>query len=283
MLFNKAIPAFEAVAELNRTDPLRNGQMLCFPGTGDLFVAGDIHNHSRNFERFRKAAALDKYPERHVILQELIHGGSLGAQGEDRSMEMLLQACDWARHYPGRVHFLLANHDMAQVQRVAIMKDGYDLTDRFSRYIDNTYRGDGPRVVEAFHKFVYSMPLAAITVTGLFFSHSLPDPRSVAVFDQTVLRRELTMADYARNGPIYHLIWGRNQNQEVLNTLSRAWWADLFICGHQGRDEGYGVIGDRMLIVDSSHNHGMFLRVDLARQYTLQDLVQELVPLASIA
>ena len=188
MLFNKAIPALDAVAELNRTDPLRNGQMLCFPGTGDLFVAGDIHNHSRNFERFRKAAALDKNPDRHVILQELIHGGSLGAQGEDRSMEMLLQACDWARHYPGRVHFLLANHDMAQVQRVPIMKDGYDLTDRFSRYIENTYRGDGPRVVEAFHNFIYSMPLAAITVTGLFLSHSLPDPRSVAVFDQTVLR-----------------------------------------------------------------------------------------------
>ena len=198
-------------------------------------------------------------------------------------MEMLLQACDWARHFPGRVHFLLANHDMAQVQGVPVMKDGYDLTDRFSRYIDLTYRGDAAKVQAAFRNFVYSMPLAAITVTGLFLSHSLPDPRSVVTFDQTLLRRELTEADYVRNGPIYQLIWGRNQNQEVLNTLGRAWWADLFICGHQAQDEGYGVIGDRMLIIDSSHNHGVFLRIDLARQYTLQDLVTEIVPLASIA
>ncbi|HUO09433.1 MAG TPA: metallophosphoesterase [Phycisphaerae bacterium] len=283
MLFNKAISALDAVAELNRNDPLRNGQMLCFPGSGDLFVAGDLHNHARNFERFRTVAALDKNPDRHVILQELIHGGALGANGEDRSMEMLIHACEWARHFPGRVHFLLANHDMAQVQRLPIMKDGYDLTDRFNRYLEHTYRGDAERVQNSFRNFVYSMPLAAITVTGLFLTHSLPDARVIGTFDQTLLRRDLTEADYARNGPIYQLIWGRNQNQEVFNILGRAWWADLFICGHQAQDEGYGVIGDRMLIIDSSHNHGVFLRIDLTRQYTLQDLIAQIIPLAAIA
>jgi hypothetical protein len=283
MLFNKAIPTLESAAQLNREDSLRNGQMLCFPGVGDLLVAGDLHNHARNFERFRKVAELERNPERHVILQELIHGGSLGAQGEDRSMEMLLHACDWARQFPGRVHFLLANHDMAQVQRLPIMKDGYDLTDRFTRFIDHTYKSDAARVKAAFNDFIYSMPLAAITVTGIFLSHSLPDPRSLATFDQTILRRDLTEADYARNGPIYHLIWGRGQTQEVLSTLSRTWWADLFVCGHQAQEAGYGTIGDRMVILDSSHNHGVYLRIDLARQYTLQDLVAEIVPLASIA
>jgi len=279
----KAIPALEGASELNRTDALRNGQMLCFPGAGDLFVVGDLHNHTRNFERFRKMTALDKNPDRHVILQEIIHGGPLGAQGEDRSLDMLLQACEWALQFPGRVHFLLANHDVAQVQRLAIMKDGYDLTDRFTRHIDNAYKSDAPRVQTAFRDFVLSMPLAAITVTGIFLSHSLPEQRDLAKFDQTLLRRELTAADYARNGPVYQLIWGRNQSQEVLNILSRAWWADLFVCGHQAQDEGFATIGDRMLILDSSHNHGMYLRIDLARQYTMQDLVAEVKPLASIA
>ena len=161
MLFNKAIPALEEAAELNRSDPLRNGQMLCFPGSGDLLVLGDLHNHARNFERFRKFAALKKNPDRHVILQEIIHGGPLGAQGEDRSMEMLVQACEWAREFPSRVHFLLANHDMAQVQRVAIMKEGYDLTERFTRFMDLTYKGDALRVQAAFRDYVFSMPLAA--------------------------------------------------------------------------------------------------------------------------
>ena len=65
--------------------------------------------------------------------------------------------------------------------------------------------------------------------------------------------------------------------------LSKAWWSDIFVCGHQGQDTGFGTIGDKMLIVDSSHNHGTFLQIDLSRQYTLEDLVNAVRPLASIA
>ena len=105
----------------------------------------------------------------------------------------------------------------------------------------------------------------------------------MATFDPTLLRRALTPADYARNGPVFQLIWGRHQDQEVLNTLSRAWCGRIFIvCGHQSFDEGSHIIGDRMLIIDSSHNHGTFLPIDLARQYTFSDLAASVTPLASI-
>jgi hypothetical protein len=172
---------------------------------------------------------------------------------------------------------------MAQVQRVAIMKDGYDLTDRFARYMASKFGSDVGAATQAFNGFVYSMPLAAITVSGIMFTHSLPAARDLTNFDRTILRRNLTAADYARNGPIYQLIWGRSQTQEVLDTLSRAWWSEIFVCGHQSYDQGSAVIGDRMLIIDSSHNHGVFLHVDLARQYTLPDLVASVRPLASIS
>ena len=127
------------------------------------------------------------------------------------------------------------------------------------------------------------MPLAAITLTGIFLSHSLPSPADMEHFDNTILRRDLLDTDLARTGPAYQLIWGRNQTQEELNPLSRAWWSDIFVCGHQAQDAGHGTIGDRMLIIDSSHNHGVFLQIDLARQYTLEDLVCAIRPLASIA
>jgi hypothetical protein len=162
------------------------------------------------------------------------------------------------------------------------MKDGYDLTERFTRYFKQM-SGNSPAAASAFRKFIGSMPLAAITLTGILLSHSLPSGRDVSNYDHTVLRRQLTDADYARTGAVYQLIWGRNQSQEVLSTLSRVWWSDLFICGHQAQDMGVGTIGDRMLIIDSSHNHGMFLHIDLARQYTLQDLLDSARPLASIA
>ncbi|MCL2648017.1 MAG: metallophosphoesterase [Phycisphaerales bacterium] len=288
MSLSKVVDLLHAAAELNRRTPLRNAQMICFPsGIGEseaneLLVCGDLHNHARNFEKFQKVAALARFPRRHVLLQEIIHGGPLGPSGEDHSFDMLLQAAEWSRQFPGRVHFLLSNHDMAQVQKIAIMKDGYDLTDRFTRYINQYYGSSAPAVHDAFNQFVYSMPLAAITVSGVFFSHSLPGPRDLASFDATIVRRELTLADYARNGPVYQLIWGRYQNQEVLSTLSHAWWAELFVCGHQAQNEGHGILGDRMLIIDSSHNHGVFLPIDLSRQYTLHDLAAAVKPLASV-
>jgi hypothetical protein len=283
MFFDKLISILNTGTQLNKTDPLRNGNMLSFPGEGDLVVAGDLHNHGRNFERIQTVAALDQFPNRHVILQELIHGGPLGPDGGDHSLDMLLDAIAWAAQYPGQVHFLMANHDLAQIQGVPVLKDGYDLTDRFNRYFRARAGADLSAAKIAFRAFVTSMPLAAITLTGIFLSHSLPGPADLATFDSAVLRRPLTEADFARGGSVYQLIWGRSQTQDVLNALSRAWWADLFVCGHQGQDDGYGTIGDRMFIVDSCHNHGTFLHIDLARQYTLDDLARSVRPLASVA
>ncbi len=102
-------------------------------------------------------------------------------------------------------------------------------------------------------------------------------------FDSGILRRQLVEGDLGRAGSVYQLIWGRGQTEEVLQTLSRAWWSDLFVCGHQAQDSGWGIIGDRMLVIDSSHNHGVFLGIDLARQYTLEDLKAAVRPLASVA
>jgi len=196
---------------------------------------------------------------------------------------MLLNAIAWAEEFPGQVHFLLANHDLAQVYNQPIMKDGYDLTERFTRYLKMSAGSDFDSANKAFRNFMLTMPIAAITATGIFLSHSLPNARDLPTFDKEVLRRPLLEADLARGGSAHQLIWGRSQSQDVLNILSRAWWSDLFVCGHQAQDSGYGTIGDRMLIIDSSHNHGVFLHIDLARQYTMQDLTQSVRPLASIA
>jgi hypothetical protein len=105
----------------------------------------------------------------------------------------------------------------------------------------------------------------------------------MATFDNTILRRQLTEADFSRTGSVYQLIWGRAQTPEVLSALNKAWWCELFICGHQAQDSGYGVIGERMLILDSCHNHGMYLQIDLAKPYTMKDLIAVTKPLASVA
>jgi len=282
----KIIDLLLAAAESNRKHPLRSGQLLHLPGKGELIVAGDLHNHQRNFERIVEYAALDRHPQRYLVLQELIHGGPLGSRGEDTSFDMLVAALQLAAEFPGRVLFLMANHDLAQVQHVAVMKDGYDLTDRFNRGFELRYGKNASNVANAFYSYVYSQPLAAITVTGVFLSHSLPTARDLRpgpqTFDPTLLRRPLVAADYLRNGAVYQLIWGRNQTPDALAQLSKMWWADVFICGHQQQDKGFAVIPPNMLIVDSCHNHGMLLPLDLSRPYTMQDLTAALIPLAAL-
>ena len=276
------INVLQAGTRLNQRNPLRNGNTVCFPGLGDLVVAGDLHNHRRNFQRVQAVAALDTHPDRHVILQEIVHG-LLGADGGDHSLDLLLDAIVWADQYPGQVHFLLANHDLAQVYGHPIMKDGYDLTDRFTRYFKTRAGTHYAAANQAFRAFMLTMPLAAVTFTGILLAHSLPGPRDMATFDNTILRRQLTEADFSRTGSVYQLVWGRAQTPEVLTALNKAWWCELFICGHQAQDSGYGVIGERMLILDSCHNHGMYLQIDLAKPYTMKDLIAVTKPLASVA
>lgn len=277
------VKLLNAGACLNQQDPLRNGNMISLPGKGDLVIAGDLHNHRRNFERLQAVSDLGKFPDRHVILQEVIHGGLLDHDGNDRSLDLLLETLDWAREFPGQIHFLLANHDLAQVQGQAIMKDGYDLTDRFTRYFRKQAGGNLPAANEAFRNFVLTMPLAAITFTGVLISHSLPGPRDMATFDSTILRRQLVEADLSRTGSVYQLIWGRSQNAANLAALAKAWWSEIFVCGHQTQDAGLGAVAGRLLIIDSSHNHGAYLPLDLARPYTFEELVNRVRPLAAIA
>jgi hypothetical protein len=279
---HELVTILQAGTRLNQRNSLRNGNTVCFPGLGDLVIAGDLHNHRRNFQRIQSVANLDKHPQRHVILQEIVHGGLLGADGGDHSLDLLLEAIAWADQYPGQVHFLLANHDLAQVYAHPILKDGYDLTDRFTRYFKIRAGTHFAAANQAFRDFILTMPLAAITFTGILLAHSLPGPRDLATFDSTILRRQLTEADFSRTGSVYQLIWGRSQTPEVFAALCKAWWCELFICGHQAQDSGYGLIGDRMLILDSCHNHGTYLRIDLTKPYTMKELVATIKPLASV-
>ena len=279
---HKVVDLLLARADANRSDSRRNGQMVNLPGKGEVIVAGDLHHHRRNFERIVKYAHLEEHPERFVVLQELLHGGMLGPQGEDTSLELLVEALGWANRFPGQVVFLLSNHDLAQVEKVAVMKDGYNLTQRFINYCTGRYGSEAENVLRALRDYVYSQPLAVITATGLLLAHSLPGGEDLKNFDRTVLSRALTEADYLRQGPVYQLIWGRRQTAEVLGALSKAWWAEVFICGHQLQDTGYGLVEPNLMIVDSSHQQGVILHLDLGQSYTLQDLTRRVVPLAAL-
>jgi len=271
-----------AGAENNNDDALRMGNLLYLPSAGDLIVVGDLHNHYTNFHRIVRAAALDKNRHRHIIFQELIHGGELGTDGEDTSLELLLEAIELQRTYPDRVHFLLANHDLAQVQRDAIAKDGHNQTESFNKYIAKNYPKDTQGIKLAFRAFSFSMPLAAMSVTGLLISHSLPQGKDLLTFDHTILQRELTEEDCERGGAAFQMVWGRMHTPSVLVTLAKLWHVEYFICGHQGAEEGFQIRPPNMLIIDSCHDKGYVLPLDLCYNYNLEVLQKALCPIARL-
>lgn len=277
----KVIEILQAGAHACRTDSCRDGNVLQLPAVGELLLAGDLHNHQHNFRCIQDIAALDENPGRHVLLQELIHGGPLGNEGDDQSIDMLLEAILWQMEYPGRIHFLLANHDLAQVQKVPVTKDGFNLTERFNRHLEIRFGAKAEEVRNALRTFVMSQAIAAISVSGIIMTHSLPGDRDMQTFDPTILRRSLTDEDFVRGGSVHQLIWGRNQSANVLSILSNTWYAEAFICGHQQQDAGFGIIDPNMLIIDSSHVSGSVVLIDLSKEVTmsiLKESIQMLMP-----
>ena len=49
--------------------------------------------------------------------------------------------------------------------------------------------------------------------------------------------------------------------------------ANILITGHQPQDTGYGVNGERHLILASDHNQGVFLPLNLAEKYDMAALL----------
>ncbi len=279
---DQATDIFLEAAKLNREDPLLSGSQLLFPDYGQVVMTGDLHGHRRNFEKLKRFCDLEHAGARHVILHEIIHEEVEGFGGEDTSHQVLLDAARWKCEYPDQVHFLLGNHDLAQVNRHEITKNGRVVTMDFENAVRKTF-GDETKVMDAINTFLRTFPLAGRTKNRVMFSHSLPSPRLLPAFDPTVLSRVPTDEDLNERGSAHALVWGRYQSESALETLATLLDTDWFVCGHQPQETGYDFLHDRMLILASDHNHGVFLTLDLKKPVTTESLTRNIRPFAGVA
>jgi hypothetical protein len=271
------IETFETATEENQVSSLRENQVVKLPAEGEVWIAGDLHDHQRNFEKFIKAADLANNPQRHIVLQELIHGDKVDAKGAEGSWEMLYRAAELKCDYSGQVHFLMANHDLAQIHGEGIMKAGISVCEAFNAGVRRDFAERGSSVTVAITEFLLSLPLAVRAPNGLFMCHSLPPDEQVEKFDYTVFDRPLTGNDYKRRtGPVYQLVWGRKTTPAGAAAFAEKIGAGLIIVGHQPQESGYAVVGDRLLIIASDHNQGVFVSTDLAQEYDMDKLVESI-------
>lgn len=272
-----AIEVFSNATEENSLCSFRQNQVIYLPAEGEVWMTGDLHDHRRNFDKLIKAADLANNPRRHLVLHELIHGDRIDESGCDGSWEMLYKAAELKCDYPSQVHFLLANHDLAQIYGEGIMKNGMSVCEAFTAGLKRDFGDRTTTVSVAISEFQLSLPLAIRTGNGLFFCHSLPANSEIPIFDYSVFDRALTGADYRRRtGAAYQLIWGRNINPAAVEQFADTLGVSIIVTGHQPQDTGYAINGQRHLIIASDHNQGVFLPIDLSESYDMPKLVKRI-------
>jgi hypothetical protein len=278
----KVIKLLNRGLEANSSNGYRQGNTVVLPEEAELVVSGDIHGHRRNLERVLSFTALDEHAERHLVLQEIIHGGPQDGEGGCQSYKLLYDAIEYKLQFPNRVHFIMANHDTAFISNSRVMKAGQEMNRSMREAMNRHYSDASEDVKLALSRFLFSQPLAVRCPNKIMVSHSLPAERHVDQFDPSVLNRSLKINDVVRPGSAYLLTWGRKHTPELLEKMAKTLDVKLFVLGHQRKEQGWAQVGDNALIITSEHAHGTLLKIDLARSYSMSELIDEIVPLASI-
>jgi len=270
-------------AEANQADRSRKGNVICLPAQGVLVATGDLHGHRRNFERIMSFADLANNPDRHVVLQEIIHGGPEDSRGGCLSYQLLFKVVHYKLSFPDRVHIIMGNHDTAFIQDSEVVKNGKEMNRSIRAALDGQFQQDSEDIKKAINGFLFSQPLAVRCENRIWLSHSLPSDRFVEQFDREILNRPLEDSDTVRPGSVYLLTWGRRHSQQLLDRMAALFDVDIFILGHQAQQQGWSQAGDNLIILASDHNQGCLLPLELDRRHTIKELIDSMVPLASIA
>ena len=273
--------AFVQAAQQLGQDSIRQGNLLGFSVNDEIIYCGDIHGHRANLAKIIGFANLGAFPNRRLVLQEIIHE-HLDSSATDRSIEVLLRAVRLKLSYPGQVFFLMGNHDVAQLTGNEITKDGAGVCLAFDASIDSMFGPDAPEVRSAVLEFLKAQPLAAACPNGMFLSHSLPGPARMHLVDWTILDRPYAQEDLRRRGAVYEFTWGRDHTAGQLEQLKDKLHARQFLLGHQPMPAGYSIVHGCEVVLSSDHAHGCIMAFPSGTEVPDERLAEHIRPIAAL-
>jgi len=243
----------------------------------DVMITADLHGNRRNFNAIKRIADLEHHPRRHLILQEVCHGGpTYPTNNGDMSHGMLEDVAKLKATYPERVHFLLSNHELAELTDYPILKAKRMLNLMFRLGLQEMYGAATEKVREAYTDFIRSCPLAVRLPGGVFICHSLPEQVELRGFDPSVLKRPLEGLDLKEHGDVFRMVWGRDYRPENAQAFAKKVGASILIHGHEPCPAGYNVPNDVQIILDCCGEKATYLLVPLARSFTHAELVAQI-------
>ncbi len=279
---------FLAGASANRSAKCRVGSIDRIEPPGSLIATGDLHDNPLHFMRLVSVAGMGVESSAtagspplpkpvHLVLHEIIHSDRL-LNGMDFSYRALARVAALKAMEPELVHTLLANHELSQVVGAGIVKDGVRVVEAFNEALAYTFGDDASLVADAINVFVRSMPLALRCVGArrdILVAHSLPSTAMMARFDPGVLNRELTDEDYEpRRGAAHIMVWGRGYDAEQIEDLVERWGVSLILVGHEHAENGAKFVPPSVVILNSDHERGVYLPIDLAHPPTAEQAME---------
>lgn len=153
---------------------------LILPAHGTLLVNTDVHGSAEDFARMRAVFEASDEHTHWAVLGDIVHGPDAAARARrpelydypDRSADIARQIRELQTVYPGRVHFVLGNHDWAHIGGPRVGKFYPDE----AAYLESTLTADE---VAELHALFADALLCLIAPCGGFLAHASPG----ALFD----------------------------------------------------------------------------------------------------
>jgi hypothetical protein len=162
-------------------------RLAWLPSEGALVVSTDLHGNMEDFRRLRGVFKGLDVQGRHphwVLCGDVVHGPDARTRRarpelygyEDESWEVVAGIVEMQMVYPGRVHFILGNHDHGHV--------GGPHTSKF--YADEVGQLESTmsaKQIEQMHRLFDDALLAVVAPCGVLLSHGSPDDRIARLQD----------------------------------------------------------------------------------------------------
>ncbi|MCA9713715.1 MAG: metallophosphoesterase [Myxococcales bacterium] len=265
----------------------RGRRWICLPARGAVLVNTDLHGNGEDFRQMRARfeAARARDPETHwVILGDIVHAPSDSARLRkpelygypDESYAIAAGIRALQRDHPGRVHFVLGNHDYAHI--------GGPRTRKF--YSDEAAALEiclAPEQVEELRALFRDALLAVLTPCGAFMSHGSPNES----LDELAALDELSLppveGDARGRAILEGLLTAYGQRAEVtarvLERISRGLPRQRFLVhGHDRDEDGWFSYHPGQICVvcfGAPRRARRYLRLDLETTYESSAALRE--------
>jgi len=306
------IATYDRAADVNRRMPGRHGSTVVLaPELADeVMITGDVHGHRGNFDRIRHIAALDEHPHRHLVLQEVCHGGPSYPGGGCMSHTILDDVAELVTRHPRQVHLILGNHELAELSDFPICKNNQLLNMSFRLGLRQRYGSAAEEIRLALTRFLWSCPLAVrlpqgscermgtgseptradlvktasgeVPVPilsqpqGILVTHSLPERVDLQGFDPSVLLRDLRADDGVDGRDVFRLVWGRDYRRTNAQAFSELVGAKLLITGHEPCFKGFAVPNDLQVILDCCGDKGAYVILPVGVELSQAEIVERI-------